>query len=164
VFQASEASVDGDILQNNDTGLTVNSASKVRLGGLARPLTIQGNGTGIFSARQGFVFIIGNVQNNSGQGIFVRFHSTLELAGGSVSNNGSIGAKVLESSDVRFTGGTIITANGGPGVQIEDLSMSFFNGATVTGNGGGTDVVCTPQFSATRGVAGTGGTTNCVEP
>ena len=44
--------------------------------------------------------------------------------------------------------------------------MVTFNSATVTGNGGGTDVVCTPQVSATRNVfidIG-GGTTNCVEP
>jgi hypothetical protein len=51
-------------------------------------------------------------------------------------------------------------------VQIQDLSMATFSGATVTGNGGGTDVVCIPQFSATRGALSDigGGTTNCVEP
>ncbi|HEY0723030.1 MAG TPA: hypothetical protein VGD41_03355, partial [Pyrinomonadaceae bacterium] len=58
-----------------------------------------------------------------------------------------------------------ITNNGQVGVLIDDLSMVTFSGDAVTGSGGGTDVVCNPQFSATRGTADIGGgTTNCVEP
>lgn len=163
VYQASQATVDGDTLRNNGIGLIVNSGSKVRAGGQARPFTSQGNGTGIRTARQGLVYIIGSVQNNSGKGVDVLFHSTLELIGGSISNNGGVGAHVREGSNARFTGGVTIADNGGPGVLIEDLSMVNFD-ATATGNGGGTDVVCHPQYSVTRGVAGTGGTTNCVEP
>jgi hypothetical protein len=163
VYQASEATVDGDTFQNNGVGLIANSGSKVRPGGQTRPLTSQGNGTGIQTGRQGMVFVLATVQNNSGYGVNVLFHSTLEVAGGSISHNGGVGAYVHENSAARFTGGTTITNNGGPGVLIQDLSMVNF-AATVTGNGGGTDVVCNPQFPATRGVAGTGGTTNCVEP
>jgi hypothetical protein len=163
VYQASEATVDGDTFQNNGVGLIANSGSKVRPGGQTRPLTSQGNGTGIQTGRQGMVFVLATVQNNSGYGVNVLFHSTLEVAGGSISHNGGVGAYVHENSAARFTGGTTITSNGGPGVLIQDLSMVNF-AATVTGNGGGTDVVCNPQFPATRGVAGTGGTTNCVEP
>jgi len=163
VYQASEATVDGDTFQNNGVGLIANSGSKVRPGGQTRPLTSQGNGTGISTARQGIVFVLATVQNNSGIGVNVQFQSTLEVAGGAISHNGGVGAYVREHSAARFTGGTTITNNGGPGVLIQDLSMVNF-AATVTGNGGGTDVVCNPQYSATRGVGDTGGTTNCVEP
>jgi hypothetical protein len=94
----------------------------------------------------------------------VQFGSTLELFGGSISHNGSVGAEVREGSAARFTSGTAITNNAGPGVLIHNLAMVTFLDSTVTGNGGGTDVACNPQYSATRGVADTGGTTNCVEP
>jgi hypothetical protein len=81
---------------------------------------------------------------------------------GSISGNGSVGADVREGSVARFTTATI-SGNAGAGVLVHDLSMVTFNGATVTGNGGGTDVVCNPQYSATRGAGSVGGTTNCVE-
>ena len=163
VYQAAQATLDGDTFQNNGTGLIANSGTKVRAGGQARPFISRGNGTGISTSRQGLVYVTAIVENNSGRGVLVQFNSTLELFGGSISQNGSVGAEVREGSVARFTGGTAITNNGGPGVLIHDLSMVTFD-ATVTGNGGGTDVVCNPQYSATRGVAGTGGTTNCVEP
>jgi len=86
----------------------------------------------------------------------------MEFSAGSISHNGGVGAQVREGSIARLSGA--ITNNGGPGVLIHDLSMVTFDGATVTGNGGGTDVVRNPQYSATRGVADTGGITNCVEP
>jgi hypothetical protein len=105
---------------------------------------------------------VGTVENNS-QGVVVRFNATLDLSNGSISNNAGVGVDVGEASAVRFTPATI-TNNGGPGVLIHDLSMATFDGATVSGNGGGTDVDCEPQFSATRGTADIGGTTNCVEP
>jgi len=50
---------------------------------------------------------------------------------------------------------------------VRDLSFAFFSsGNSITGNLGGTDVLCSPQFSATRGALTNigGGTTNCVEP
>ena len=66
-------------------------------------------------------------------------------------------------SFARFALSTI-SGNAQGGVAYGDLSMGDFVGTTVTGNGGVTDIVCNPQYSATRGVADTGGTTNCVEP
>jgi hypothetical protein len=81
---------------------------------------------------------------------------------GSISGNGSAGVLIREASAARLA--ATISGNTGPGVLIQDLSMVTFNGGTVTGNGGGTDVVCSPQYSATRGVAATGAITNCVEP
>ena len=163
VFQAAQATVDGDTFQNNGNGLIANSGTKVRSGGQARPLVSRGNGTGISTGRQGLIYAAAIVENNSNRGVLVQFNSTLELYGGSISHNGGVGAEVREGSIARFTGGIAITNNVGAGVLIHDLSMVTFD-ATVTGNGGGTDVVCNPQYSATRGAADTGGTTNCVEP
>jgi Right handed beta helix region len=163
VYQQAQATLDGDSFQNNGNGLIVNSGTKVRTGGQNRPFTSRANGIGISTGRQGLVYVAAIVENNKGRGVLVQFNSTLELFGGSISHNGGVGAEVREGSVARFTGATAITNNGGPGVLIHDLSMVTFD-ATVTGNGGGTDVVCNPQYSATRNVAGTGGTTNCVEP
>jgi hypothetical protein len=165
VYQASEATVDGDTFQNNGTGLIANSGTKVRAGGQGRPFISRNNGRGLLMVRESFAFIAADLDNNTDVGVRLAFHSTLELVSGSISHNGSVGATVSEGSAARF-GGTTISANAGPGVQIQDLSMATFGGATVTGNGGGTDVVCIPQFSATRGALSDigGGTTNCVEP
>ena len=162
VYQASQATVDGDTFQNNGTGLVVHSGSQVRPGGQTRPIASRSNGVGIHIARQAFVFVAGNIDNNSDRGVVLRFQAILDLADGSISHSGSLGAVVIEGSIARLNG--TITGNGGAGVVIGDLSMVTFTGATVTGNGGGTDVVCSPQYPVTREVASTGGTTNCVEP
>jgi hypothetical protein len=100
------------------------------------------------------------VENNSAAGVEVLLQSTAQL-GGSISGNGGVGADVSEGSVVRFN--ATISGNAGPGVLVRDLSMASFVGASVTGNGGGTDVVCDPRVSVTRGTADIGGTTNCVE-
>jgi len=66
-----------------------------------------------------------------------------------------------------FFGINVITGNGGAGVFLRDLSFASFDvGDIVTGNAGGTDVVCAPQFSATRGAITNigGGKKNCIEP
>jgi hypothetical protein len=70
---------------------------------------------------------------------------------------------VREGSFARFTFSSI-TGNAGKGVVYSDLSMGDFGATTVSGNTGQPDVVCNPQFSATRGTGTIGGTTNCVEP
>lgn len=159
VFGASQASLDGDTLQNNGSGLQVLSGGRGRGG----PFTSRNNGRGIVLRRGAFAFIIAVVENNSDVGIDVEWHSTLELTSGSISGSGNVGALVREGSFARFTGSTI-TGNAGGGVAYSDLSMGDFVGTTVSGNGGKTDVVCNPQFAATRGTGSIGGTTNCVEP
>jgi len=165
VFGGAEASVDGDTFQNNGTGLQSNSGSKVRTGGQGRPITSKGNGSGIRAVRQGYVFLQATVENNSEVGVWVAFHSTVELSGSTISHNTpGLGVFVWESSSARFTGGTSITNNAGSGVVIQDLSMVLFDTTTVTGNAPGADVVCADKFPATRGVGDTGGLTNCVEP
>jgi hypothetical protein len=159
VFGQAQATLNGDTLQNNATGLFIRSGSKVRGG----PFTSRGNGQGINIGRQAFAYIEAVIENNSAQGVVAQFQSTLELSG-SISGNGGQGAIVREGSVARFTSATI-SGNTGAGVLVYDLSMVSFDGTTVTGNGGGTDVVCNPQYAATRGASEIGGgTTNCVEP
>lgn len=161
VFQASLAAVDGDTVQNNFIGLQVLSGAKVRLGGDL--ITASGNARGIVLQRGAFAFLSAIVENSSDVGVVVRWQSTLELTGSTISGSGSIGAFVSDGSMGRFTFSTI-TGNAGGGVSYGDLSLGNFAGTTVSGNGGQTDVLCNPQFSATRGAGTVGGTTNCVEP
>jgi Right handed beta helix region len=163
VFQASEATLDGDTLQNNGTGLLVFSAAKVRGGGQGRPFTARNNTRGIDMRRGAFVYVGAAIENSSDVGVAVMWHSTLELTGSSITGSGSVGALVREGSFARFTFSTI-TGNAGSGVTYSDLSMGDFGATTVSGNSGQPDVVCNPQFSATRGTGTIGGTTNCVEP
>jgi len=161
----SQATLDGDTLQNNGTGLDVRSSSGARLSAAAtaKPFTARGNITGVVVRRGGYAFFSAVIENNSGGGVDVAVASILELADGSISGNGSVGVLVREGSFARFQRSNI-TGNAGGGVVYSDLSMGDFVGTTVSSNGGQTDVLCNPQFSATRGTATIGGTTNCVEP
>lgn len=162
VYQQSQATLDGDMLQNNaGAGLVVRSGSTVRAG--LRPFTSRNNGQGVNIGRQAFTYGIATIENNSDAGVTAGEQSTIDL-GGSISRNGSRGADIREGSVARFVNATI-SGNAAEGVLVHDLSMVTFIGATVTGNGG-TDVICAPQYSATRGTTTdiNGGTTNCVEP
>lgn len=104
-------------------------------------------------------------RNNGNSGVSVRDRSALDLFDCTISGNAGIGVALINSAEARFEGSGTITANGASGVQVSDLSFANFEGDwIVTGNLGGTDVVCAPQFPATRGAASIGGTTNCVEP
>jgi hypothetical protein len=163
VSQQSWATVLGDTLQNNFVGLMVLSRGGVRDGGPGRSLISRGNSQGIHMERTAFAFVTAVVENNTFEGAEVSGNSSLVI-GGSISGNGGVGALVREGSFARFQFGTI-SGNAGGGVLLKDLSMGdFIFGTTVTGNGG-TDVVCSPQFAATRGTGSIGGgTTNCVEP
>lgn len=134
------------------------------------------------------------IQNNGAAGAFAGFGSNLRLFGSTILNNGGFGVRVLQHGTARIGDstiqgngldgllvesagqasvgnegvGTTITGNGGAGVRITNLSMVVFVGPdTITGNHGGADVVCQPQFSATRGVfTDVVGATivNCIEP
>lgn len=163
VFGVSNATLDGDTLQNNGSaGLLVRTGSTVRSGGQGRPITARNNSQGINLARDTIAAIAVVITNNSNVGALAQFNSTMDLTG-SISGNGSAGVLIREASVARL--GATISGNVGPGVLIQDLSMVTFTGGTVTGNNSeGTDVVCNPQYSATRGVADTGAKTNCVEP
>jgi hypothetical protein len=158
--------------------------------------TIQNNaGRGISMIAGAQATIIGETIHDNGlAGAFVGFGSTLTVIGSTIQRSGGFGVRVLEHGSARILDstiqgnaidglrvesagqasvenggvGTTITGNGGAGVRITDLSMVVFVGPdTITGNLGGTDVVCQPQFSATRGLfTDVVGATiaNCVEP
>jgi hypothetical protein len=86
-------------------------------------------------------------------------------------NTPSNAARDLENASIAnfdaIATGELVTGNAGNGVNINDLSFaSFGTGDNVSGNSGQPDVMCNPQFSATRrALTGIGsGTTNCVEP
>jgi len=87
-----------------------------------------------------------------------------------ISNNLGDGVELLDGTEGRVIDGNVITANAGNGVTLGDLSFARFAGVepfnNITGNLSGTDVACTPQFSATRGALTNigGGITNCIEP
>ena len=163
VFGVSNATLDGDTLQNNVfSGLIVRTGSTVRSGGQNRPVTARNNGQGVNIARDSLTALGVVISGNSNVGAQAQFNSTLDLTG-SISENGSAGVYIREGSSARLA--ATISANAGPGVLIQDLSMVTFTGGTVTGNGGGADVVCNPQFSATRGVGATGAIApSCNEP
>ena len=163
LFGVSNATLDGDTLQNNGfAGLLIRTGSTVRLG--LRPFTSRGNGQGINMGRKALAAIGAVIENNSDAGVVVQEQSTLDFSG-SISGNRSRGADVREGSVARFVTATI-SGNAAEGVLVHDLSMVSFGGATVTGNHGVNDVVCAPQFAATRGTTTdiNGGTTNCIEP
>jgi hypothetical protein len=149
IFWGGRAFFDGDVIQNN-TGYGIFVVQSTFA--LADRVTVQSNaGSGIFLSA-GAVLQLNNsaVQNNAGNGIEVRSHATLEL--------GHVGVQ-----------GSSITANQGAGMLVMDLSFARFSPGVsniVKNNLGGTDVLCSPQFPATRGALTNigGGTTNCVEP
>jgi parallel beta-helix repeat protein len=144
IFRSYSDLLSSNIIQNNaGNGLFVSSGAVVR----TIDLQIRNNGGAGAQAVAGgnMTFFTSSSMNNGGDGILARTHSTVRING--------------------FTA----QGNGGAGVAIGDLSFAWFQGEAnnITGNHGGadgiTDVECLPQYSATRGVATTGGTTNCVE-
>ncbi len=164
----SEATLTGDTLRNHAfRGLSIINGGQAD----ADSITVQGNGDGIvLNTRGTLVLSNSTVQGNQNRGILATTGSTIRLLASTVTANSGDGVRVQQSSQARFdsfAGPNSITNNGGAGVNLGDLSFAFFDvSGVVTGNAGGTDVVCNPQFSATRGALTNlgGGTTNCVEP
>jgi len=172
VFRGARASFHGDVLQNNNNGagLVVGQNGFV----LANGLTTQGNGQGANVAGGFLQNNNSTVQNNFGPDIIVHLNCTVNMFTSTVTGNGSnginvIGHSTLQVGSPRGVTGSSITNNTGAGIVIKDLSFANFqNGVStvVKSNLGGTDVLCSPQFPATRGALTNigGGTTNCVEP
>jgi hypothetical protein len=168
----SRAFLNGNTIQNNtQRGLTVNRGAQV----FSNSDTFSGNTSAAIVANSGtYLTATGSsVLNNGGDGsagIVATDHSALRLISCTISGNKADGVDLQHGSEARFDaylGPTTVTANAGVGVAVRDLSFAFFSsGNSVTGNLGGTDVLCSPQFSATRGALTNigGGTTNCVEP
>ena len=171
IVSESQATLNGDTLQNHvgqgllGRGLSVIGHSTVD----ATSISVQGNGDGVV-LNSGAYVVIGNstIQNNQRFGILATNHSTVRCLPCTITSNSNDGVRLQKESEGHFDfGGNTISGNGGAGVTLLDLSFGSFDpGDVVTGNQGGTDVVCKPQFSATRGALTNlgGGTTNCVEP
>lgn len=171
VITGSHAVLNSNTIENNtQRGMTINNGSQV----FSYSDTVQGN------VYQGVVVNSGGylnannctIQNNGSggaPGVHANDRSTLRLISCTISNNGADGVLLLGSSLARFNayyGPTTISGNAGNGVTVGDLSFAGFDPSSITGNLSGTDVLCMPQFSATRGAQTNigGGATNCVEP
>ncbi len=167
---SSQAFLSGNTIQNNtQRGLTVNLGGQV----VSDSDTFHDNGSTAAFANTDALFTGFNcsIVNNGSDGspaIVATDHSTLRLFSCTISGNKGDGVQLKRASEAQFNGPNSVTANSGLGVIVNDLSFAFFDtfGNNITGNLGGTDVLCTPQFSATRGALTSigGGTTNCVEP
>jgi hypothetical protein len=113
------------------------------------------------------------ITGNGNHGVLARDHGTVRLQAANITGNGNDGVRLLEDAVLRmdFVAPIVnsISGNGNSGVHVGDQSFAFFpddGSAVITGNLSGTDVLCSGQFSATRGALTSigGGTTNCTEP
>jgi hypothetical protein len=160
------------IQKNAGDGLVLGSGGDATLAGS----TVQGNGgNGVNIAAGARVTVASDIetgtvptviQNNSGHGFLAGTHTGFALHGPTISGNVGDGVR-LGGGAAGVLDSTAITSNTGHGVRIGDLSFVAFIGSNnITGNKTN-DIVCDPQFSATRGVDGpvsNGSTTNCPNP
>ncbi len=161
--------------RNGGIGLLVTQGSTLQI----LNSTVQNNAAAGISSLNGTVNIQHTtIMGNAGDGIQVADNGTANVSQTTITGNGGDGIGVVDHSTLLLRAamhiGNSITGNQGAGILIKDLSFARFSAPAsapnvVTGNGGvgGKDVLCSPQFPATRGVAGivaAGGTTNCVEP
>ncbi len=164
------------VQQSTGDGVHIGGNGNVVLAGV----TIQSNGgAGVYSqvggsvltTLQGEGFIIAGpaqtvIQNNAVDGIFADVNAALRLNFATISGNGRDGIR-LEGGAKAQLANVSITGNTGHGVRLGDLSFGeFAGGNSISGNNAGAatplDVVCDPQYSATRGLANLSGTTtNC---
>ena len=170
IVSEAQATLNGDTLQNHGQNQGGRGLSVIDHGTVdATGISVEGNFDGVV-LNSGAYVVIGNstIQNNQRFGVLASNHSTVRCLPCTITNNSNDGVRLQKESEGSFDfGGNTITGNGGAGVTLLDLSFGSFDpGDAVTGNLGGTDVVCKPQFSATRGALTNigGGTTNCVEP
>lgn len=162
VFQ-SRADFVGGVMQNNERqGLLVQEGSTVSIINVSLLNNSTGAAVGYSST---LIAADSTMQDNGLDGLRVASNSTLRLAGNTVNGNGRDGIHVFLNSFASLEGGNTIS-NNEQGVRIADLSMGFFSDEDITGNVGTTQVLCEPQFPATRGALTNinGGSTNCVEP
>ncbi len=176
-YSRSHGDTDGDVIQNsNGIGVSVQNASRVIL---ADSTVVQGNAGDGVQVREGSYLILAGeggastIANNGNNGVLVDFHGTVRVEAANIMGNGNNGVMLLGNSvlQMNFASPNVntISGNGAAGVHVGDQSFAGFpsdGSASVIGNFGGTDVVCSGQFSATRGALTNigGGTTNCKEP
>jgi Right handed beta helix region len=166
-YLGSKATFNGDVIQNAvGDGIFLGQNSTV----MADPITIQGiAGVGAEVDVSSFLLLRGSLVQNNTIGITIYLNGTVRLAHTTITGNSGDGIDDIDHSTLVFGGGpSSITANGGVGILVKDLSFATIDGSpiVVTGNLGSEDVLCSPQFPATRGMLTSigGGKTNCVEP
>ena len=161
----SQADVNGGLLQNNVTGLSVFNGSEAK----AQGVTIKNNSNGIELRAHALLNTDSVVTGNSNAAVFATHNSTLNCVGCQLTSNGDHGLILRRNSTARIYAGAAITGNTGGGVLLSEESSAYFpngSGDNVTGNIGGLDVACgasatTAKFATTNI---NGGKTNCVEP
>jgi len=165
-----------DVAQNNNgPGILIVNDARV----IVADDTVQNNAADGFSVAEAAFLILSTVSttntiaNNGNNGVTAKDHATVRLQLANITGNGNSGVVLLEDAllHMDFVAPIVnsISNNGNTGVHVGDQSFAFFPGdgsALVTGNLSGVDVVCSGQFSATRGALTNlgGGTTNCSEP
>jgi len=160
----SQADVNGGLLQNNVTGLSVFNGSEAK----AQGVTIKNNGNGIELRAHAFLNTNSVVTANSAAGIFATHNSTVNCVGCQLTSNGDHGLILRRNSTARIYAGAAITGNAG-GVLLSEESSAYFpngSGDNVTGNVGGLDVACGASATTAKGARTNigGGSTNCSEP
>lgn len=153
--------IDGDVILAGST-VQGNAGGGVMLqSGAVLTVTLQSQGFNVIGPAGS------TIQNNGQDGILADVNSTLRiLLGANITGNARDGIR-LEGGSKAFLSNVSVTGNTGHGVRIGDLSfVEFVNQNTITGNNSGVgtplDVVCDPQYSATRGIGTLSGTTtNC---
>jgi hypothetical protein len=172
VTSGARAFLTGNVIQNNgQRGLTVNGSAQVFS---STDIFRDNADIGIVANSGAYLAATNSIVQNNGSdgsdGVLASDRSILRLVSCTISGNTLNGVTLQHSSEARFdsfSGPSTVSGNGGSGVVVRDLSFGFFGqGNTITGNLGGTDVLCAPQFSATKGALTNigGGTTNCIEP
>jgi hypothetical protein len=177
VGPSSTVFLDSSTVQQNATaGVHVGGQGNVVLSGA----TVQSNGGAgvllqaggsLITTAQGQGYEITGpastlIQNNGQDGIFADVNSSLRINFTTISGNNRDGVRLEGGAKAQFAIASI-TGNTGHGLRLGDLSFAEFrDGNSITGNNSGAatplDVVCDPQYSATRGLGNLGGTTtNC---
>jgi hypothetical protein len=157
---------DAVVQDNGGNGVSLGAGSVNFFGGAVTGNAADGvsvrNG-GYLGVSAGNVYPTVTIQGNAGNGITAQSHSTLALSPASITGNGGDGVSLQGASEMT-TLGSSITNNAGHQVRIGDLSFARFAGFqsnTITGSHF-PDVVCDPQFSATRQFGNlVGASTNC---
>lgn len=164
ILEGATAGVrDSNILNNGFAGLRAENGSQLN----SDSNTISNNvREGLVSSSSHLIVRGGRIEGNA-VGVDVFGGSQVRVADVTISGNASDGLRLESGSTALFRSvdtGSVITGNGGNGVAIHDLSFGSFGTSVmdnVSGNLTQPDVACYPQFSATRGAATVGGTTNC---
>jgi len=167
IVSRSKSSFDGDTIQNNGfRGLVLREQSSAVIAGVM----LQGNPNAGADVHDGsFLYSLAAAVQNNGFGLRAE-ESTLRIEVSTISNNSLDGVQLQEESNAWFStvsGSNMITGSGFQDVSVNDLSFAVFDpGNIIIGSLQPPDVVCNPQFSATRGALTNigGGTTNCMEP